>query len=157
GTQITALPDGLTVGGWLDLEGTQITALPDGLTVGGWLDLEGTQITALPDGLTVGGGLNLEGTQITALPDVFKCSSLYLRPEQFTNVAYREKCGRSDRTIFSAWTGENFHIAAGCFFGPLDEFERAVDRNYSGDAAEAYKRAGRECADELATKLNKTF
>ena len=33
-------------GGSLDLEGTQITALPDNLTVGGSLDLRGTQITA---------------------------------------------------------------------------------------------------------------
>jgi len=65
GTQITALPDNLTVGGWLDLSGTQITALPDNLTVGGWLDLSGTQITALPDNLTVGGSLYLSGTQIT--------------------------------------------------------------------------------------------
>ena len=65
GTQITALPDNLTVGGSLYLEGTQITALPDNLTVGGDLDLEGTQITALPDNLTVGGDLYLEGTQIT--------------------------------------------------------------------------------------------
>ena len=32
-------------GGWLDLSGTQITALPDNLTVGGSLDLSGTQIT----------------------------------------------------------------------------------------------------------------
>ena len=31
--------------GDLDLRGTQITALPDNLTVGGWLDLSGTQIT----------------------------------------------------------------------------------------------------------------
>ena len=65
GTQITALPDNLTVGGWLYLSGTQITALPDNLTVGGGLDLRGTQITALPDNLTVGGGLDLRGTQIT--------------------------------------------------------------------------------------------
>lgn len=34
-----------TNGGYLDLRGTQITALPDNLTVGGWLDLRGTQIT----------------------------------------------------------------------------------------------------------------
>ena len=33
-------------GGYLDLRGTQITALPDNLTVGGYLDLRGTQITA---------------------------------------------------------------------------------------------------------------
>ena len=37
------------IGGSLDLRGTGITALPDGLTVGGYLDLEGcTGITALP-------------------------------------------------------------------------------------------------------------
>ena len=69
GTQITSLPDNLTVGGWLDLSGTQITSLPDNLTVGGWLDLRGTQITSLPDNLTVGGSLDLSGTQITSLPD----------------------------------------------------------------------------------------
>ena len=32
-------------GGWLDLRGTQITSLPEGLTVGGLLDLRGTEIT----------------------------------------------------------------------------------------------------------------
>ena len=42
-------------GGSLDLSGTQITSLPDNLTVSGWLDLRGTQITSLPDNLTVGG------------------------------------------------------------------------------------------------------
>ena len=52
-------------GGWLYLSGTQITALPDNLTVGGSLDLRGTQITALPDNLTVGGSLYLSGTQIS--------------------------------------------------------------------------------------------
>ncbi|MEN6623632.1 MAG: hypothetical protein ABFD50_19060, partial [Smithella sp.] len=57
GTQITALPENLTVGGSLYLRGTQITALPENLTVGGSLDLEGTQITALPENLTVGGYL----------------------------------------------------------------------------------------------------
>ena len=70
GTGITALPDNLTVGGYLDLENcTGITALPDNLTVGGYLDLRGTGITALPDNLTVGGYLCLRGTGITALPD----------------------------------------------------------------------------------------
>ena len=43
--QITTLPEGLTVGGWLDLNGTGITSLPEGLTVGGSLDLNGTGIT----------------------------------------------------------------------------------------------------------------
>ena len=35
----------LYYGGSLYLRGTQITSLPDNLTVGGYLDLEGTQIT----------------------------------------------------------------------------------------------------------------
>ena len=42
---ITALPEGLTVGGSLVLRGTGITALPEGLTVGGYLYLSGTGIT----------------------------------------------------------------------------------------------------------------
>ena len=41
-TGLTALPEGLTVGGSLYLRGcTGLTALPEGLTVGGWLDLRG--------------------------------------------------------------------------------------------------------------------
>ena len=68
GTNITSLPDNLSVGGYLDLEGTNITSLPDNLSVG-WLDLSGTNITSLPDNLNVGGFLDLEGTNITSLPD----------------------------------------------------------------------------------------
>ena len=64
GTQITALPDNLTVGGYLDLSGTQITALPDNLTVGGSLDLRETQITALPSSLCIGGCLYIDETKI---------------------------------------------------------------------------------------------
>ena len=71
GTGITVLPDGLTVGGSLDLEGcTGVTVLPDGLTVGGNLYLSGTGITVLPDGLTVGGNLYLRGTGVTDLSKV---------------------------------------------------------------------------------------
>ena len=46
-----SLPEGLQVGGNLDLRGTQITSLPEGLQVGGYLDLQDTQITSLPEGL----------------------------------------------------------------------------------------------------------
>ena len=49
---------------YLDLEGTDITSLPDNLTVGGYLDLRNTGITSLPDNLTVGGHLYLEGTAL---------------------------------------------------------------------------------------------
>jgi hypothetical protein len=52
-----------------------LTALPDGLNVGGDLDLRDTNITALPDGLNVGGGLYLRGTKITALPDGLKSAA----------------------------------------------------------------------------------
>ena len=69
GTQITSLPDNLSVGGSLYLRGTQITSLPDNLSVERSLDLRGTPITSLPDNLSVGGDLDLEGTPITSLPD----------------------------------------------------------------------------------------
>ena len=86
-TQITSLPDGLTVGGYLDLQGTAITSLPDGLTVGGNLYLQGTAITSLPDGLTVGGSLYLRGTAITSLPDGLTVGgSLYLRGTAITSL-----------------------------------------------------------------------
>ena len=68
-TQITSLPDNLTVEGWLDLSNTQITSLPDNLTVGGSLYSSNTQITSLPDNLTVEGWLDLNNTPITSLPD----------------------------------------------------------------------------------------
>ena len=126
----------ITVTNNLDLEDVSgVDALPDNLTVGGWLDLSGTSITALPDNLTVGG-------------------SLYLRPEKITNVSYRENCGYSSRTIFAMWTGKEFRIAAGCFFGSIEQFEQAVDDKYDGNAAEAYKKAGRDCVAELTEKLN---
>ncbi|MGA8121099.1 hypothetical protein [Rouxiella badensis] len=155
GTGITALPDNLSVGGYLDLEGTGITALPDNLSVGGSLYLRGTGITALPDNLSVGGYLDLRGSSITALPDHFSCEGLYLDPQRISNVAYRENCGYSSRTIFAVWNGSEFRIAAGCFYGTLDEFETAVDEKYSGSAAETYKKAGQDCVSELTEKLNK--
>ena len=62
---------GLNIEGDLDLEGTNITELPDNLTVGGYLYLEGTKITELPDNLIVGGGLHLEWTNIKGV--VYDC------------------------------------------------------------------------------------
>jgi len=50
--------------GYFEAIGYEPALLPDGLTVGGSLDLRGTKITALPDGLTVGGSLDLRGTKI---------------------------------------------------------------------------------------------
>jgi hypothetical protein len=155
GTGITSLPDNLSVGGYLDLQDTGITSLPDNLSVGGYLDLQDTGITSLPDNLSVGGYLYLRGTGITSLPENLSCESLYLDPQRFDNVTYCENCGNSSRTIFAAWVQGNFRIAAGCFWNTLDEFESAVDENYSGDAAETYKQAARDCVAELTVKLNK--
>ena len=67
GTQITSLPNNLSVEGSLWLRGTPITSLPDNLSVRGSLDLKGTPITSLPDNLSVGGWLNLSETPITSL------------------------------------------------------------------------------------------
>lgn len=104
--------------------------------------------------ITVSGDLNLMGTGITALPDDFSCDSIYLNPEKISNVAYRTNCGNSSRTIFAVLTQNNYRIAAGCFFGTVDEFEAAVDRSYRGSAAETYKQKARECVNELTEKLN---
>jgi len=83
----TQLPDNLSVGGSLDLDGTGITQLPDNLSVGGSLDLRGTGITQLPDNLSVGGSLYLRGTGITQLPDNLSVGgSLYLRGTGITQL-----------------------------------------------------------------------
>ena len=51
--------------GNLYLSGTEITELPDNLTVGGWLDLSGTKITELPNNLTVGGDILINWDTVT--------------------------------------------------------------------------------------------
>lgn len=141
---------------YLVKSGIELSEADDGeLSVGGYLNLEGTGITQLPDGLSVGGYLYLRGTGITQLPDNFTADSVYLDPAKISNVAYRDKCGRTDRTIFAARVGDVPHIAAGCFWGPLDKFEAAVDDSYNGAAAEKYKQAARDCVSELAIKLSK--
>ncbi|AYN26704.1 hypothetical protein D8682_06705 [Buttiauxella sp. 3AFRM03] len=157
GAQITTLPDSLIVNGWVDLRDTQITMLPkEELRVGSWLNLSGSQITTLPEylDLVVDGYLCLTDTQITKLPSYLTCGSLYLDPEHFSNVTFRKNCGDSNRTIFAVMSGERFYIAAGSFYGPVVQFEDAVDRKYSGEAAEAYKQAARDCVDELKDKLS---
>jgi hypothetical protein len=58
-SEITSLPEGLKVGGDLNLHMCKnITSLPEGLKVGGWLDLYGCEnIKSLPKGLEVEGKL----------------------------------------------------------------------------------------------------
>ena len=113
-----ALPDNLTVGGYLDLSGTQITALPDNLTVGGSLDLRGTQITALPDNLTVGGSLYLSGTKIE-------------------DAVYG--CGVHERTIRKYnHPQKGWVVSLGCFIGTEEECHVAIRNKYSGKNADEY-------------------
>jgi GNAT superfamily N-acetyltransferase len=69
GTGITSLPEGLRVPGSLYISKSAIKSLPEGLHVGGNLNLRGAGITSLPEGLHVGGYLSLEGTGITSLPE----------------------------------------------------------------------------------------
>ena len=160
GVDFTLDGDNLTVNGWLDISGCiGITSIPDNLTVNGLFYMRGcTGITSIPDNPTINGSFDISGcTGITSIPDnltvngwldISGCTGI-------TNVAFRENCGYSSRTIFAVWINENFKIAAGCFFDTLDKFEQAVDAKYSGSAAEAYKQAGRDCVAELTVKLNK--
>jgi hypothetical protein len=67
-TWLRSLP-GLTVTGYLDLEGSGITALRGGLKVLGDLYLKNAPIQSLPDGLTLEGTLQLSGSAIEALPE----------------------------------------------------------------------------------------
>lgn len=69
-THVTALPEGLVVGGAINLSGTSITTLPEGLTVGLYLNLCGTPIKTLPKSLIVGGDIYLRGCKnLTTLPE----------------------------------------------------------------------------------------
>ena len=69
-SKITSLPEGLKVGGYLNLAYCkELTSLPKGLEVGGDLNLSRTNITSLPEGLKVGGYLNLSDCKkLTSLP-----------------------------------------------------------------------------------------
>jgi len=148
GTGITALPDNLTVGGYLDLENcTGITALPDNLTVGGSLDLENcTGITALPDNLTVGGSLDLRGTGIAALPDNLTVGgSLYLRGTGITDEVKVNKTLSpkaiaainrvSNRPIFWKWNNRSYI--------KVDDMFTAIDSHH-GNVYRVHKLNSRE-------------
>ena len=69
---ITALPEGLQVGGSLYLSGTNITALPHGLVVQDNLYINNTKITALPDDLTIGGDIYADHHTLATPPHVLR-------------------------------------------------------------------------------------
>lgn len=69
GSDLTELPDGLTVPDDLELAWTDISDLPENLTVGNDLNLRYTNIKRIPTGLSVGNDLDLEGSTVESLPD----------------------------------------------------------------------------------------
>jgi hypothetical protein len=111
-----SLPENLSVGGYLYLEGTQITSLPENLSVGGSLYLEGTQITSLPGNLSVGGYLDLEGTQIT-------------------NIEWlSEPVGNHGRKGPVFMNNGAPHISLGCFNGTQGDAVIAIRLKYGNDS-----------------------
>jgi hypothetical protein len=71
-TQVTHLPEGLSVGGSLHLQDSQMTQLPEDLNVGGSLYLQGSQVTQLPDDLCVSGDIYIEKNQDILVPENLK-------------------------------------------------------------------------------------
>jgi hypothetical protein len=134
------LPEHLTVGGYLDLEGcTGITSLPEHLTVGGYLDLEGcTGITSLPEHLTVGGNLYLRGTGITSLPEYLTVGgNLYLRGtgiENDTNVNYKLP---KDFMVFT-WQNGKYIKADGIFMEVISRKGRVYRVKNIGENTVSY-------------------
>ena len=68
---VTSLPEGLKVGGALDLENCKsLTSLPEGLKVGGYLDLNKCKsLTSLPKGLKVDNNLHIKKTPLEKFSD----------------------------------------------------------------------------------------
>jgi len=85
----------INVGGYLDLRGTNITSLPNNLSIKRSLDLERTNITSLPNDLSVGMNLFLYGTKITSFPDNLSVEwSLYLYGTNITSLPNNLNVGR---------------------------------------------------------------
>ena len=157
GTGITALPDNLTVGGYLDLENcTGITALPDNLTVGDSLYLRGTGITALPDNLTVGGSLDLRGTGITGEVKVNK---------KLSSKAIAAISRVSNTPIFWEWNDRSY-IKVDRMFTAIDSHHGNVYRVHRLNSSEqlylvtdsenhwAHGRTLQEARADLIFKIN---
>ena len=132
-------------GGWLDLSGTQITSLPEGLTVGGSLYLSGTLITSLPEGLTVGGSLDLSGTlindrdkelkKVRSLQDGDHTDKYIYCDNILTHIKSKKKIGKytfyigkiKNRNVVT--DGELYAHCASFKEGVLDiEFKKSKDR-----------------------------
>lgn len=149
--------DKIVVNGNLDLRDTSITSLPESLSVDGYLDLRRTGITSLPDNFSVGDGIDLRDTKIISLPNNLSVGHiLCLQPENISNVAYRENCGKHNLTIFAARVNGGIRISADFSMRTLSDFEIVVDLKYLSKDAEDYKQAARDCVAELEQRRKGT-
>jgi hypothetical protein len=98
-TTSSSLPNGLVVGGDLDLTWTQVTALPTGLNVKGSLILTNTPIKSLPTDLKVGENMYLDATEIESLPANLKVNG-YLHLAHATITSLPENLTVNDLNIY---------------------------------------------------------
>jgi hypothetical protein len=66
---ITALPDGLKITSFLDVQKTPISEFPVNVEIGGSITLAGVNLLALPENLHVRGSLSIQDNPISALPE----------------------------------------------------------------------------------------
>lgn len=78
----------LYFGGYLNISGSNITYLPDGLSVGGDLCIDGTKITSLPKNMEIGENLDLVGTKVVSIPEGLK-----LKGDLYLNSGISYFCG----------------------------------------------------------------
>lgn len=153
GTPIFELPKNLTVNGYLDLRGTKITTLPENLTINGYLDLRGLKITKLPKSLTVNDNLYLAGTQITELPKDLNVTDISgLERTNIIDYPVVYNCGKSYRAIYLDFKDRTL-IHIGCFKGTKEEAIQRISQEYSGEAMNSYISKVNECF-ELESSFN---
>lgn len=68
GTDITELPDHMTVQGYLDISETALARLPDHLSIQSFFNMQQSLVTALPESLSVGTDLWMAESEVVSLP-----------------------------------------------------------------------------------------
>ena len=155
-TNVSELPEGLSVGGSLYLGNTNVSELPEGLSVGGSLYLRNTNVSELPEGLSVGGSLYLRNTNVSELPEGLSVGGgiAFDHGRQLKNTSsFKERYGKSKRTIFCFYLKENFYIQAGCFFGTFESFCSAVKEKCNEIEGGNYISDAQDCVNDLSAKL----
>lgn len=84
---VDRLPDGLVIGGSLELCHSEIKELPKDLYVGGILDLTHTKIKTIPSSIVIGKGLALDHCLVEELPEGLEIGTIE------TDEGEYRKCG----------------------------------------------------------------